>query len=1050
MSLLESFHVPRRTPRPSRTSGSKWRTRGFDHELERRITPSTLTTLQFQIPADVANMGVQLGLFGNAPLAQGQSTIEQQYLAEPSAGVYAFQDVPTSGSLALITLANPSTTNTLPITVSIPIPAQQLLAGAAVMFVGPNKGVPIQTSGGYSTGFVAVPTTTTNPNDVFSLFELTNTEPTSGQYSLDVDISEIDQFGFTYTVTSSNAAPYPLSTVGTSPTRSTFFTEYQNTFTNSNQAFLESLALGQNSNAQQLRLVAPQTILGTFEKSGPSLISAGAQGTGGNGGLTAGTAYYYLITAVSATGETLPSANLAYAGGIVNNTSSVVLDWQPYTGIQTGTGQNNPFVSGSTATTGYNIYRGVGQAPDGSGAHPPALDQFQLIGTAAGAGTSTFTDPGLTPTSQTPPSNSYGFDPLSTYFTPALNSFFTYYTTHTFTYTQSPQAGGYGDTTFSGTVASIVPDWEPAGTNLPYTVLRLTGSGGEFNGVTFNIYDPLFSTNTNGVTGLSPMPSWLSAASSATETPAQMVFACDGVFATNTIDPDVQNIGATNPGVPVGDAQKSIGNIENVIVSAFNRGLATLSPNLGPNQWVNPLQFTADPTPGSGGALTPNHTYYYVMTSVLTSGGETVPTREVAATLGSGQGSVTLNWAAVDPSVASSFNIYRGTASGQETLIGSVANTTPPPTSFVDPGGQTPSTTMPPYQFYSPGSTSNLYSAFLHQNSTTNPATGISVNGLVYGYPFDDQGNFSTNIQYPTGNLPTTVTFALGSFAASPTPSPIAAIAGTPFAMSFSGTTGETIHFSSSDARAHLPGNYTFSASDNGSHVFSLTLFEAGSAAVTITGPGDSFTQTARVTVAAGAASQIEFVPVPRTEFVRTPFAVMIEALDAYGNLAPTASGLVTLRSPDLFRPIQASFQNGMAGFTASLKRAGRFFLRATSPYGTAVSSPIGVSNATYFAVHGNKFVAAGRPLHLSVLARWAYGLIDHNYDGTVDVYDGGQLIGSGVARSGVAEITVIPPAEPVDQWLVFRDSLKSSVAGRKLIVVTGPRGPLPLVRQKA
>ncbi len=1049
MSLLPRFPVPTRTRRSPDRGGSHWRTRAFDHELERRITPSTLTTFQFQIPASVANMGVQLGLFGNAPQAQGQSTTEQEYLAEPSPGVYAFQDIPTTGSLSLITLANPSTTNTLPITVSIPIPAQQLLAGAAVMFVGPNKGIPIQSSASYSTGFVAVPTTATNPNDVFSLFELTNTEPSAGQYSLDVDISEVDQFGFTYTVTSSNAAPYPLATVGTTPTRSTFFTQFKNTFSTSNTAFLESLALGQNSNGQQLRLVAPQTILGTFESAGPSLISAGAQGTGGNGGLTAGTAYYYLITAVSATGESMPSANLAYAGGIVNSTSSVVLNWQPYTGIQNASGQNNPFISGSTATTGYNIYRGVGQAPDGSGAHPPAIGQFQLIGSAAGANTTTFTDPGLTPTSQTPPSNSYGFDPLSTYFTTAINNFFTYYTNNSFTYTQSPQASGFGDTTFTGRVASIVPDWESAGSNLPYSVLQLTGSGGEFNGVTFNIYDPLFSTNTNGITGLSPMPSWLTAVSAATETPSQMVFGCDGVFATNSVDPDVLGIGGSHPGVPVGDAQKSIGNIENVIVSALNRGLATLSPNLGPNQWVNPLQFTADPVPGAGGKLASNQTYYYEITSVLASGGETVPTREVAVALASGQSSATLTWAAVDPSVASSFNIYRGTASGQETLIASVANTTPPPTSFVDLG-QTSSTTAPPYQFYSPGSTSNLYSAFLHQNSTTNPATGISVNGLVYGYPFDDQGNFSTNIQYPTGSLPATVTFTLGSFAPSPGPAPIAATAGTPFTMSFSGTTGETIHFSTSDARSQLPADYTFVASDNGAHVFTFTLDQSGAETVTITGPGGSFTQTATVNVSPGAASQIVFVPVPRTEFIRTPFAVTIEALDAFGNLAPAASGILTLRSPDLFRPIQATFQNGMADFTASLKRAGRFFLRATSPYGTAVSSPIGVSDATYFAVHGNKFVTAGRPLHLTVLARWKFGLVDRNYGGTIDVYDGGQLIGSGVAKSGVAEITVSPPAEPADQWLVFRDSLKSSVAGRKLIVLTRPSGPLALVRQKA
>ena len=50
--------------------------------------------------------------------------------------------------------------------------------------------------------------------------------------------------------------------------------------------------------------------------------------------------------------------------------------------------------------------------------------------------------------------------------------------------------------------------------------------------------------------------------------------------------------------------------------------------------------------------------------------------------------------------------------------------------------------------YYAPGTTSNWYAGFFHQNSTTNPTTGVSLRGLAYGFAYDDQGNDSTNMNY--------------------------------------------------------------------------------------------------------------------------------------------------------------------------------------------------------------------------------------------------------------------------------------------------------------
>ena len=45
----------------------------------------------------------------------------------------------------------------------------------------------------------------------------------------------------------------------------------------------------------------------------------------------------------------------------------------------------------------------------------------------------------------------------------------------------------------------------------------------------------------------------------------------------------------------------------------------------------------------------------------------------------------------------------------------------------------------------------------------------------------------------------------------------------------------DTVHFTSSDTQAVLPADYTFTASDNGSHLFSVTFVTAGKQSLTAT-----------------------------------------------------------------------------------------------------------------------------------------------------------------------------------------------------------------------
>ena len=593
-------------------------------------------------------------------------------------------------------------------------------------------------------------------------------------------------------------------------------------------------------------LTAPQDVLqaeNTEQSANPIAIASATLGSGGSGGLAPGTDYYYVVTAYSdhtivngtINGETLPSAPMA-PGTIPagDTTASVQLSWSAY---------------GSPTAAGYNIYRGVGGA---GGSSPPT--SYSLIGRVAGALSTTFEDNGgapLTPLQQTTPASAsnYGFNSLSDYFTNSIQQFFNYYQTHDFVLNLLSDG-----TQWVGRTTTIAPS--SSGTGASYTVLRLENAASP--GQVVNIYEPFFSLNTrfvtNNATSPAPtMPTWMTTASpsgqglSPYESPGQMTFACNGVFATansdpsKTYDPDAKAQGAAVTG--------DLAAIENAIVSAFNRGIAT-DFALAPNNWAAPPSLSKAPTIVSDASSTlAAGSYYYAITAV-NADGETTPSLEVSANVnGSGQ-AVTLNWNNVNPAsfigaassfnttsptftlrgslplallgasppnvyiagipgispftalpvtavndsndtvtvtlptaptgayqgggmltlapttqatAAVAFNIYRGTTPGQLTLLATVRNgPSTTQTSFTDDGSHTPGSQAIAHTYYPSGFASNVYSAFLHRNSTIDPTSGVSVNGLAYGFPYDDQAGLSTNVGY--ANPPGTLVLNIGDF----------------------------------------------------------------------------------------------------------------------------------------------------------------------------------------------------------------------------------------------------------------------------------------------
>jgi parallel beta-helix repeat protein len=149
-----------------------------------------------------------------------------------------------------------------------------------------------------------------------------------------------------------------------------------------------------------------------------------------------------------------------------------------------------------------------------------------------------------------------------------------------------------------------------------------------------------------------------------------------------------------------------------------------------------------------------------------------------------------------------------------------------------------------------------------------------------------------------------------------------------------------TVHFTSTDAQAALPTDYTFTAADAGIHTFSVTLKTAATQTITATDAGTS-TITGKVSgivVSAGAMAAFA-VGVPTKSATGAPFNDSVTAVDAYGNLVASYTGTVHFTSSDLQASLPADYTYTVADagahtFTATFMTAGAQSLTATDSAG--------------------------------------------------------------------------------------------------------------------
>jgi probable HAF family extracellular repeat protein len=195
-----------------------------------------------------------------------------------------------------------------------------------------------------------------------------------------------------------------------------------------------------------------------------------------------------------------------------------------------------------------------------------------------------------------------------------------------------------------------------------------------------------------------------------------------------------------------------------------------------------------------------------------------------------------------------------------------------------------------------------------------------------------------------------------------------------------------TVHFTSSDAHAVLPGA---SVLTDGIGTFSVTLMTPGTQTVTATDTASNSGTSNSITVTAPATHFAVTGPSNATTGIAFNFAVT--ALDASNDTVTTYSGTVHFTSSDgqASLPTNSALTSGTGTFSATLKTLGSQTIAATDTMSasiTGTSSLISVGSAapTHYSVQAPSRVGPGNAFNFSVTALDAANNPAPTYAGTV------------------------------------------------------------------
>src|SRR5262249_12999501 len=203
-----------------------------------------------------------------------------------------------------------------------------------------------------------------------------------------------------------------------------------------------------------------------------------------------------------------------------------------------------------------------------------------------------------------------------------------------------------------------------------------------------------------------------------------------------------------------------------------------------------------------------------------------------------------------------------------------------------------------------------------------------------------------------------------------------------------------TVHFTSSDAQAALPADYTYTASDAGLHTFSATLNTGGSQSLTAADAAGGFSSTqSGITVNANTVTNLG-VSSPSTSTAGSPFSLTVRAQDSNNQPVGAYTGTVHFTSSDTQAVLPADYtftaaDAGVHTFTVTLKTAGNSSVTVTDTASSSLTSSVTVAVSP--AAASSLIVAGypsptivGSPHTFTVTAMDAYGNVATGFTGLV------------------------------------------------------------------
>jgi hypothetical protein len=202
-----------------------------------------------------------------------------------------------------------------------------------------------------------------------------------------------------------------------------------------------------------------------------------------------------------------------------------------------------------------------------------------------------------------------------------------------------------------------------------------------------------------------------------------------------------------------------------------------------------------------------------------------------------------------------------------------------------------------------------------------------------------------------------------------------------------------TIHFGSSDARAGLPADYTFTAADHGSHTFTVTWKTAGAATLTVTDAA-GVASTASIAVNPGPVHGFNVQLSSAHLTAGQPVTVTVTAHDAWGNTVTNYAGTIHFWTADKIASLPAAYtlspgDGGVHTFRVTFRTAGGQRLTAFDPSAAgragSVTLVVAPAAASTLAVTGfPASVTTGMAGTFTVTARDAFGNVVTIYTGAV------------------------------------------------------------------